>query len=78
VEDPAVNDWLALMSSSTKVNVASLPADTRQKVCQSVWHRTQTRSVAQPEAYLNGAINCERAGFGIWSGAVGVQSANKS
>ena len=56
VQDPAINHWLDAMSDSTKRNLEGCPAELRSKVTASVYTRSLTNTLQNPEAYLNGAI----------------------
>ena len=59
VTDPAINQWLAQFSESTKQNLTRTPFDLRCKVSASVYSRTLSPNAPQnAEAYLNGALQC--------------------
>lgn len=60
-DDPTINNWLdSFASYGTKNNLASTPPDVRNKVCVSVYSRSQTTALQNVEAYLNGALNKEK------------------
>ena len=47
------------MSESTKTNLERCPVELRAKVTASVYTRSLTNTLLNPEAYLNGAIHRE-------------------
>jgi hypothetical protein len=63
VQDPAINHWLDSMSDSTKTNLERCPPELRAKVTASVYTRSLSNTLVNPEAYLNGALHakCGRA-----------------